>query len=122
MFNGYDRSLRVAALLRRELSDLLRSKVKDPRTSQVTIIDVRSTRSLSQAKVYIRAPELVDRKQVMAGLTRSAGFLRKQLGLRLKMRCIPELKFIFDETLEQSERINQLIASDALESVHRTGK
>lgn len=120
LLSSHDRSLRVAELLKRELSYLLSTKVKDPRVEQVMITEVQSASRLSQVKVYVYAAESIDREQLMTGLACTVGFLRRQLGRRLKMRHIPKLQFIFDETLERSERIRQLIRSCATASERRS--
>ena len=88
---------------------LLHTKIRDPRVTQVMITEVQSDPGLAHARVYVRSAATVDRDQMMTGLARSVGFLRRQLGRRLTMRHIPELRFVFDETLEQSERIHRLI-------------
>lgn len=105
-----NRALRVAELIRRELTTLLHSEVKDPRVSDVIIYDVVVTNDLSLAKVYFSPMDIQqDATKMQQGLDSARGYLRTQLGKILTLRRAPELRFIVDETEANSERIEQLI-------------
>lgn len=107
----YSRSTRVGEQLRRELSELVRSAVKDPRVHDATITDVEVTKDLSHARVYFSqlddAPERV--AETEAALNRAAGFLRGQLGRIMRLRHVPELKFLYDASIAEGMRMDALI-------------
>jgi ribosome-binding factor A len=106
----YPRSSRIAEQLQRELSELIRRQVKDPRVHLVTITDVDVSPDLSNAKVLISvlgsdSPQ----PEVTNALNHAAGFLRHTLGRTLKLRSIPELRFQYDDTLDRAARLDALI-------------
>ena len=105
----FSRADRLSGLLRRELANLIYHEIKDPRLGIVTITDVEVSRDLGIAKVYLVTSEGQDVAQNLAVLKRAAGFLRAQLGKTLKLRNIPELRFIADESLDQGARITDLL-------------
>jgi ribosome-binding factor A len=101
---------RVADQIQRELSGLLRSELKDPRVGLITITGVEVSPDLAHAKVFFTT--LGDAQSLLRteeGLKRAAGFLRAQLGGRLKLRITPELHFRYDASVEQGVRLSQLI-------------
>lgn len=103
---------RVSGRIRTILSELLLREVADPRLHYITITDVELDPELQYARVYVNALGDEDRQaDVMQGLERARGFLRREVGKRVRLRKTPELEFHWDHTLERSERINQLIAS-----------
>ena len=106
--------------MQRDLSDLIRKELKDPRVGLVTITAVEVTRDLSHAKVYITSlsgAESTDRS--IQALQHAAGFLRTQLSHTLKVRSIPQLHFVYDASVERGARLSQLIdQAVAGEGVH----
>ncbi len=113
MPKDFPRSLRVAEQIRRELSVLIRDSIKDPRVNDVSISEVVVTKDLSSAKVYyIPYSNHSDLAGLQKGLQSSAPFLRKELGKLLRMRCIPVLSFIYDDSQERSERLEELLAQN----------
>jgi ribosome-binding factor A len=103
---------RVSGRIRTILSELLLREVADPRLHYITITDVELDPELQYAKVYVNALGDEDRQEdVMRGLARARGFLRREVGKRVRLRKTPELEFHWDYTLARSERINELIAS-----------
>jgi ribosome-binding factor A len=103
--------LAVGEQIRRELSNILMDGLKDPRVGFVTISSVRVTSDMSLATVNYTV--LGSDKQVrdsVIGMEKSAGFLRKELGRRLRMRVLPELRLLLDHNLENSMHINELLA------------
>lgn len=103
---------RVAERIRTILSELLLREVSDPRLQGVTVTDVRLDGELMYADVYVNALGDEGRElDVMQGLARANGFLRREVGSRLRTRNTPELHFHWDTTLQQGERLNQLIDS-----------
>ena len=104
------RSRRVAEQIRRDLAELIRFEVKDPRLALVTLTDVEVTGDFTHAKVFYSA--LVDAAQlpaIAAGLARASGFLRRELGRRIKIHHLPELHFVHDASIENGARLSQLI-------------
>ena len=101
------RLLRVADLLREELSEIIRRQVHDPRVSDrdFTILRVEVSPDLAHARVHVST--LLDeagRESLIAGMQHAAGFIRRALGPRLRMKTIPELKFLYDGGLAQSQQ------------------
>ena len=94
------------------LSELLFREISDPRLQNVTVTEVSLDPELMFARVYVNALGDESREQeVMEGLERASGFLRREVGKRIRLRNTPELHFHWDATLEHGERINQLIDS-----------
>ncbi|WP_295883497.1 30S ribosome-binding factor RbfA [uncultured Thiohalocapsa sp.] len=109
------RAERVGAELLRELATLLRAEVKDPRIGPVTLQEVRVSRDLSHAKVYFTCFPLDDcgdeQAQVLNGAL--AGFLRRALTKRVRLRTVPQLHFVHDTSVRDGERLAALIDSVA---------
>lgn len=103
---------RVARLneqLKREVVELLRDRVKDPRIGFVTVTGVRVTSDLSQARVLVSVLDSDEKAATLDGLRAAAPFLRRELSRRLRLRRAPELRFEIDETLEHARRIERLL-------------
>ncbi len=108
---SFKRSDRVADLIRAEISDILLKQVRDPRTRNVTVTGVKVTDDLRLSKVFfVSMGEDVSSNEAQEGLERASGFLRREMGKRLQLRHVPELKFIFDESFEYGDRIERLLA------------
>ncbi len=105
------RSHRVADLLRREISEILRLEVRDPRVNLVTATDVDVSPDLTNAIVQVSfLGNEEDRDETMRGLRRAGGFVRGRLARRLaQMKRIPELTFELDRGAEFSEKIERLL-------------
>jgi ribosome-binding factor A len=104
------RRRRVADQIQRELSELVRTELKDPRVGMITLTGVEVSPDLAQAKVFytmLGADEA--RAQTAEGLKRASGFLRSLLGKRLQVHVTPELVFLFDESVERGMQLSQLI-------------
>jgi ribosome-binding factor A len=101
----------VAELIQRELSDLLRREVRDPRVGMITITAVDVSPDLSHAKVFFTLLEEKDKDTTIQGLQRAAGYLRTQIAHRIKLYTTPELRFLYDESVERGDRLSQLIDS-----------
>jgi ribosome-binding factor A len=111
MARDYPRSRRIAEQIQRELADLVRVELKDPRiAAMVTITDVEVTSDQAHAKVFFTlmgdASTIDDTK---AGLARAAGFLRTQLAQRMKLRTVPQLEFRYDPSIERGMKLSRLI-------------
>ena len=107
---GFSRSDRVAGQLRRELAQLIWAEVKDPRLGSVSVTDVEVSRDLAHAKVYLASQHPESMPGSLQALTRAQGFLRRRLGQMLRMRTVPELHFLHDDSIERGARIDALIS------------
>ena len=105
------RPQKVADLIQRELSDLLRREVRDPHVGMVTLTSVDVSPDLSHAKVFFTLLNTEKKDDTSRALKRAAGFLRSQLAHRMKMYTTPELRFVYDESVERGDRLSQLIDS-----------
>jgi ribosome-binding factor A len=108
---------RIGDRIREELSELILTKVNDPRLTGISITDVKVDRELAYADVFVSAVEGQSRSQeVLAGLEHASGFLRKALAERIELRVFPRLRFHWDPTPERADHIEQLLASLRQES------
>jgi ribosome-binding factor A len=110
MAKEFARSSRVAEQIHRELSELIRLELKDPRVAMVTLTGVEVTPDYAHAKVfYTTLADDAQRAVIEQGLKRSAGFLRRELGRRVRIHHTPELHFVFDASVERGSHLSQLI-------------
>ena len=104
------RRARIADQIQRELAEVVRLELRDPRVGLVTLTGVELSRDQSHAKVFFTALGAESAARDAAeGLQRAAGFLRTQLAHRLTTRKVPELHFEFDESVERGVRLSRLI-------------
>ena len=101
---------RINEDIQRELSSLLRT-VKDPRLQSglFTITNVDTTGDLRYTKVYISALDKSQEKEMMKGLRSAAGYLRRELGMALRLRYTPVLQFIADDFIQQGAHILEML-------------
>jgi ribosome-binding factor A len=117
---------RVADQVQRELAEIVRTELKDPRVRMITFTAVDLSPDLAHAKVFFTS--LADEhEESLAGLSRAAGFLRSMLGARIKIHSTPELHFVYDESVQAGMRLDRLIdeavaADTALKSPPRRRK
>jgi ribosome-binding factor A len=106
------RQKRVADQIHEILSELLQFEVRDPRVADVTVMEVRVDRELMYATVYVATyGGEEERDEILDGLTSAAGFLRRELSQRVRFQHTPELRFVWDESIAQAERIEDLLDS-----------
>ncbi|MHA6251254.1 30S ribosome-binding factor RbfA [Oceanobacillus sp. CAU 1775] len=104
------RANRVAEQMKKELGDILTTKIKDPRVGFVTVTDVEVTGDLQQATVYISVLGTEEEKQdTLLGLSKAKGFIRSEIGKRIRLRKTPEITFEFDEAYEYGNRIESIL-------------
>jgi ribosome-binding factor A len=120
MPRDFSRTQRVADQLQRELAELLRTEVKDPRIGLITLTGVEVSPDYAHAKVFFTSLDAEHLKAIEAGLKRAAGFLRHELGQRIRLHTIPELHFVYDASVERGMRLSRLIdeALDADQKHH----
>ena len=108
MPKGYARTDRVAEQIQRELAELLRLQVKDPRVHMITLTGVEVTKDYGHAKVFYTTLEGAS-EAVQQGLEHASGFLRSQLAHVMKLRITPQLHFVYDASVERGAHLSQLI-------------
>ncbi|AGK53094.1 MAG: rbfA [Bacillus sp. (in: firmicutes)] len=104
------RANRVGEQMKKELGEIISRKIKDPRIGFVTVTDVEVSGDLQQAKVFISV--LGDEKQrenTLKGLAKAKGFIRTEIGQRIRLRKTPEIIFEFDESIDYGNRIETLL-------------
>ena len=105
------RPQKVADQIQRELSEILRRDLQDPRLALVTLTAVDASPDLSHAVVYFTCLERAQAEAAEKALRRAAGFLRSSLAKRMKMYTTPELRFKVDDSVERGDRLSRLIDS-----------
>ena len=112
------RARRVGEQIRRELAELIRDELRDPRLALISMTSVEVSRDLAYARIFVSLMgDPAERSERVAELNRAAPLLRRELGRRMRLRVIPKLEFRYDEIVEQGARLSALIdaavASDA---------
>jgi len=105
------RPQKLGDLIQRELSDLVQRELRDPRVGMITLTSVDVSPDLSHAKVFFTVLQKEHLEDASTGLRRAAGFLRSQLAKRIKLYTTPELRFVYDESVERGDRLSRLIDS-----------
>ena len=100
---------RIASQMVKEISYVLATEVKDSDIRFVTVTDVKVTNDLSFAKVYVTVLKEDKKEETLNALKNAAGFIRKELAERLEIRHIPELEFVYDESIEYGKKIENII-------------
>jgi ribosome-binding factor A len=105
------RSVRVAEQIHQELAEMIRAELKDPRVGMVTLTGVEITPDYAYATVYFTVLPSDDETlaRTTEGLRRAAGFLRSQLGRRVRIHTTPEIRFVHDQSTERGISMSQLI-------------
>ena len=107
---SFSRKDRVSEQIRRELAELIRSELKDPRVGMISLTDVEVTADYAHAKVYFSSlAGSANLDEVMTGLQKASGFLRRELGKRISIHMTPQLHFVFDQSLERGADLSALI-------------
>jgi len=105
-----ERAIRVGRVVKAEIADLLTRGLKDPRVGFVSIMGVRMSPDLRYANVYVSTyGSEKEKKSSIIGLKRSAGWIRKQLGKKLRLRLTPEVRFFEDDSLDQVFHLDEMI-------------
>ncbi len=105
-----NRSNRVAEQMKKELGEIIARRLKDPRIGFVTVTDVEVTGDLQQATVFITVlGDNQKRQDTLKGLAKAKGFIRTEIGQRIRLRKTPELMFEFDESSDYGNKIDSLL-------------
>ncbi|HEX9653410.1 MAG TPA: 30S ribosome-binding factor RbfA [bacterium] len=106
----FKRSQRVAEVLRHEISQIITQELKDPNIGITTITAIKLTDDLKLAKIYLSILGNQEvREKGMQALERAKTWIRAELGRRIDLKFVPELKFFYDETLDYAEKIETLL-------------
>lgn len=101
---------RLNEQMRREISEILRTQVRDPRVLGVTVTGVQVTPDLTLARVRVRLPDdEVERRAALQGLEAAAPFIRRTVGQGMRIRRMPELRFLQDDSLDHAARIESIL-------------
>ncbi|WP_210469396.1 30S ribosome-binding factor RbfA [Sporosarcina sp. 6E9] len=101
---------RVAEQMKKELGEIILQKVKDPRIGFVTVTDVEVTGDLQNATIFISVLGNESEKEAtLKGLDKAKGFIRTEIGKRIRLRVTPEIEFAFDESIAYGNRIETLL-------------
>ena len=111
MKTGHGRPQRLGDLIQREVSELIRLEVRDPRVGMITITSVDVSPDMSHAKVFFTLLQKEHLAETLQGLKKAAGFLRTQLARRIKLYTTPQLRFVYDESVERGDHLSRLIES-----------
>lgn len=106
-----DRISRISEEIKKEISSIIQNELKDPRLPDlISVVSVNVTKDLRYAKVYISVFGGNEQKEnAIEGLKSAAGFIRKEIGHRMKLRYTPEIHFELDNSIEHGAYINKLI-------------
>ena len=106
----HHRNARLNEQFKREISHILSQKVRDPRVRRVLVTEVRVTPDLWLARVFFRpTDEAIEQEETEKGLEAASSFIRRELGKVLRIRRIPELRFVHDTTLDSANRIEEVL-------------
>ncbi|MBQ1940776.1 MAG: 30S ribosome-binding factor RbfA [Anaerovibrio sp.] len=118
---GQLRIEKIQELMKQEISKIILQELKDPRIGFVTVTQVEVSRDLSLAKVYISI--MGSEEQIEGswkGLQSSLGFIRREVGHRIRLRITPELRFVLDKSLDYSDHIQKLLLQIERDEKQRT--
>lgn len=105
---NFARTDRIAQQIQREIAELVRLEINDPRVRLVTITGVEVVGDYSHAKIFFTRLD-GKHEEAQQGLESASGFLRKQLAHSIKLRIMPQLHFVYDASVERGSRLSQLI-------------
>ncbi|TIC83154.1 30S ribosome-binding factor RbfA [Crenobacter intestini] len=118
----FSRADRMADQIQRDLAELIRAGLKDPRVGFVTITSVEVTRDYSHAKIYYTVMQEDKRALTQEILDHSAGYLRSELARGLKVFTVPQLHFVYDESIERGVHMSRLIDEVSGQDAANRGK
>ena len=108
---------RINSNMVKEISYILANEIKDNDIKFVTVTDVKVTNDLSYAKVYFTVLDMSKKEDTLKSLNNASGFIRRELCNRIDIRHMPELEFVFDESIEYGKKIENII-----EKIHEDDK
>ena len=109
---SFPRSDRVGGLIKKNLSDLLQKKIKDPRLQMTTITNVKMSADLRLARIYfIKSGGEKSKVEAIEGFKNALGYVKRTLARQLGLRYMPELKFFYDESFDHGSHIDKILHS-----------
>ncbi len=109
---SFPRSDRVGGLIKKNLSDLLQKKIKDPRLQMTTITNVMMSPDLRHARIYfIKSGGEKSKVEAIEGFKKALGYVKRTLARQLGLRYMPELKFFYDESFDHGSHIDKILDS-----------
>ena len=124
MAKEFGRADRVSQQIQREIAMILQREIKDPRVGMATVSDVELTRDLQHAKVFVTF-FLNEEDNIEAGikvLNDASGYIRILMGKAMKLRVVPEIRFVYDKTLVEGMRISNLVTNTVRDDQLRRGE
>jgi len=114
MAREFKRSSRVASQIQKELAIILQQGVKDPRIGFVTVNEVELSKDLTAAKVYVTVLGTDEAGQLknLSYLNDAVPYIRSEVGKRMRLRCVPYIKFLYDSSFERGMRVSELLSED----------
>ncbi|MDK9431428.1 30S ribosome-binding factor RbfA [Gallibacterium anatis] len=112
MAREFSRAQRVAQEIKKEIAVILQREVKDPRIGMVTVSDVEVSKDLAYAKIFVTFLFDEDEQQIeqgMEGLHNASPYIRSLLGKAMRLRIVPELRFVYDNSLVEGMRMSNLV-------------
>lgn len=110
MSGGYQRTDRVADLIKREVAAVIAREVRDPRLAMLTVTAVKISPDLRLARVYYTVmDDSVDRDAVRQGLVKACGYVQRKVGSRVHLRYTPQLVFEYDDSIREGARMSELL-------------
>ena len=106
----FSRSDRVSGQIQKNLSELLKKKIKDPRLEMVTITGVKMSQDLRIARVYfISSGDKTNKKEAVQGFKSALGYIKRILAAKLGLRYMPDLQFFYDESFDYGSHIDNML-------------
>jgi ribosome-binding factor A len=118
---NFARTDRIAQQIQREVAELVRLQINDPRVRLVTITGVEVARDYSHAKIFFTRLD-GKHEEAQQGLEHASGFIRSQLAHNLKLRVMPQLHFVYDASVERGSHLSQLIDQAVASDHHQEDK
>ncbi|MBN9288119.1 MAG: ribosome-binding factor A [Gammaproteobacteria bacterium 39-13] len=109
MARDFSRTDRIADVIQKELAQIIQQEMKDPRVGMLTIAEVKVSKDLAYAKIYVSVMLEEHATETVATLNKAAGFLRGLLAKRIQIRVMPSLSFVYDDTTIKANRLSKLI-------------
>lgn len=114
MAREFKRSSRVASQMQKELAIIMQQGIKDPRIGFITVNEVELSKDLSSAKVYVTVLGSDEQGRIknLSYLNDAVPYIRSEIGKRMRLRCVPYLKFVYDQSFENGMRVTELLMDD----------
>lgn len=110
MMKAFPRTRRIGEQIRRELAEIIRDELRDPRLALISMTSVEVSRDLAHARIYVTLlGDPAERTERVSELNHAAPLLRRELGRRMHIRTVPKLEFRYDEVIERAAQLSALI-------------